>query len=225
MYTSFLYRIYTYIKNKICFSHSLDFSWSNKIGRNSKFEGMNKLHSNASFSGELGYGSYIGSNSCIMGKVGRYCSIGRNVKTNPGIHPYTYPFVSTSPVFYSLSMQTKGRFTSEQRFEEFRYADIEKKYSIVIGNDCWVGENVFIVGGVNIGDGAVILAGAVVTKDIPSYAIVGGVPAKLVKYRYDSETIQFLLNLQWWNKSPLWLKSNIEKMINIEKLKEDEIGM
>ena len=89
-----------------------------------------------------------------------------------------------------------------------------------IGSDCWIGENVFIVGGVNIGDGAVVLAGAVVTRDVPPYAIVGGLPAKILKFRYDEETIRWLLKFQWWNKELNWLKKNWELLCDITKLKE-----
>ncbi len=90
----------------------------------------------------------------------------------------------------------------------------------IIGNDCWIGENVFYVGGITIGDGAVVLAGAVVTKDVPPYAIVGGVPAKVLKYRYDDDTIQFLLRIKWWNNSIEWLRENWQLMTDIDKLKE-----
>ena len=64
------------------------------------------------------------------------------------------------------------------------------------------------------------MAGAVVTKDVPPYAIVAGIPAKVIKYRYDADTISFLQSYQWWEKNPEWLKQNIEQMNNIEKLKE-----
>lgn len=78
-----------------------------------------------------------------------------------------------------------------------------------IGNDVWIGSHVLIKGGVRIGDGACIGAGAVVVKDIPPYAIVGGVPAKILKYRFDTDTIKLLENLQWWNLSKDVLKDNI----------------
>ena len=96
----------------------------------------------------------------------------------------------------------------------------EMKEVVNIGNDCWIGENVFLVGGINIGDGAVILAGAVVTADVPAYAIVGGIPAKIIKYRYDENTIQLLQKFKWWNKDISWLKENWELLCNIEQLKE-----
>ena len=216
---SFFWISYVYIANKLKYRKHLTFDYSVKIGKGSSFEGMNRLHANSSFSGQMGYGSYIGNYSELQGKIGRYCSIGRYVKTNLGIHPYTYPHVSTSPAFYSVAKQNGGTFTNTQRYIEFKYADNENKFSVIIGNDCWIGENVFLVGGVTINDGAVILAGAVVTKDIPAYAIAGGIPAKIVRYRYDEESIIFLRQFQWWNRSPQWLKENIEAMNDINKLK------
>ena len=114
---------------------------------------------------------------------------------------------------FSLQKQNGKTFATKQTF-------IESKDAPIIGNDCWIGEDVFIVGGVKIGDGAVVLAGAVVTKDIPDYAIVGGVPAKLIKYRYDKETISFFKKIQWWNNDIHWFKKNWELLNDIQKLKE-----
>jgi acetyltransferase-like isoleucine patch superfamily enzyme len=70
---------------------------------------------------------------------------------------------------------------------------------VVIGNDVWIGSSVFITSGVKIGDGAVIAAHAVVTKDVPSYAVYGGIPAKLIRYRFDSDIIETLLQIRWWD--------------------------
>ena len=91
---------------------------------------------------------------------------------------------------------------------------------ITIGNDCWIGVRVFFTGGIHVGDGAVVLSGAVVTKDVPPYAVVGGVPAKIIKFRYNQETINWLLKVQWWNRPLEWLRENSELMCNINKLKE-----
>lgn len=175
------------------------------------FEGMNKIHDNTEFSGILGFGSYISSNCKIIGDVGRFTSIGPLVRTNSGTHPYKYPYVSTCPSFYSLNKgnnQNGGTFANEQRFEELRTVDNEKKYSVKIGSDCWIGEGAFLVGGVQVGDGAVVLAHAVVTKDVPPYAIVGGVPAKIIDFRYKEEDIKILLSTKWWNLPIQWVKNN-----------------
>lgn len=115
-------------------------------------------------------------------------------------------------MFYSTAKQCGETFATENTFVEY-------KKPLKIGNDVWIQQNVFICGDVEIADGAVILAGAVVTKDIPPYAIVGGVPAKVIKYRYDNETIDFLLRSEWWNKDISWFRKNWKLMNNIDKFK------
>ena len=94
------------------------------------------------------------------------------------------------------------------------------KSFVEIGSDCWIGQRCFLVGGIKIGHGAVVLAGAVVTKDVPPYAIVGGVPAKILRYRYDEDTINFLLDTCWWNKPIEWLQFHWEALNNIDILKQ-----
>ncbi len=170
-------------------------------------EGMNQIGSHAHFAGYLGYGSYIGPQCSIIAKIGRFTSIAPRVTINPGRHPFTYPFVTTHPAFYSIRKQ-KFSFVDSNYFDEIGYADAECKYSVIIGNDCWLGEGCFIAGGVKVGDGAIVLAHAVVTKDVPPYAIVGGVPARIIKYRYSNEVINKLIEIGWWNKDAKWLKKN-----------------
>lgn len=201
---------YLYLKFK--WYKKLSFSYSSEITRHSIFEGMNKIYSNSSFDGYMGMGTYIASNSHIQGKIGKYTSIASGCNVIQGIHPYTYPYVSTSPVFFSLAKQNGHTFTDKQIIEEFKYA--EGKYPVSIGNDCWIGYGVSIIGGTTIGDGAIVLAGAVVTKDVPPYAIVGGIPAKILKFRYKQHDIEFLLNIQWWNKEIQWLKLNKDLLVN-----------
>jgi hypothetical protein len=106
----------------------------------------------------------------------------------------------------TLQRQNGNTFANEQVFNEKRYAD--DKYSVIIGNDVWIGDGAFLVGGVTIADGALVLAHAVVTKNVPPYAIVGGVPAKIIGYRYDEKTIKWLLDIKWWNNSKEWFETN-----------------
>ena len=202
-----------YIQSKYRFGRKVQFKFSSKISDKSVFEGANKIGSHTIFDGKMGFGSYIGWNSEISANIGRYTSIAPWVRVNNGVHPLTYPYIATSPMFYSTQKQNGYSFTKKNLFKEF----VDK---VIIGNDVWINENVFLVGGINIGDGAIVLAGAVVTKDVPPYAIVGGVPAKILRYRYSEEDIKFLLNLKWWNKDANWLCNNYELLLNIDKLKD-----
>ncbi len=219
---NFFKKIIKYLYFKLRYRHKVKFNFSVNIGTNSSFEGLNKLHPNSHFKGKLGMGSYIGPNSHILGEVGKYSSIAPDVKVVHGTHPYTTPYVSTSPVFYSLQKQNGNTFARKQSFEEYIYYDKNKKVPVFIGNDCWIGERVLIIGGIKIGDGAVVLAGAVVTKDVPPYCVVGGIPAKIIKKRYDKETIDFLLNFKWWEKDYNWLSSNVYLLNNLELLIKSE---
>ena len=189
------------------------------IEKGSKLEGKNRVGKNSRFKGELGYGSYISDNCCINASIGRFTCVAGGVKTLSGTHPYKYPFAAVSPLFYSTRDFMGPSFAREERYDELRYFDRERKISVKIGNDCWIGEGVIIVGGIEIGDGAVVLAGAVVTKNVPPYSIVGGVPASVKDYRYDKETIEFLSNSKWWEKEPEWFKCNWALMNDVLKLK------
>ncbi|MDE6697283.1 MAG: CatB-related O-acetyltransferase [Muribaculaceae bacterium] len=199
------------IKCRIKYGSSVKIASSSSISIYTVFEGMNQIHQNTVFNGFIGFGSYIGPNSNLNGKIGRFTSIGPLVRCNFGKHPYTYPFVSTAPCFYSLNKkktQNGSTYATSQSFDEFSYVNEKKKYAIEIGSDCWIGEGVFFAGGITVGDGAVILAHSVITKDIPPYAIVGGIPSKIIKYRYSEEDIDFLLKIKWWNNSRVWFEKN-----------------
>ena len=210
---------YAFLKYK--WRGKLTFTFGCKINSASFFEGANKICSKTVFNGNMGYGSYIGANSVILGKVGRFTSIAYRCMVIVGRHPYTYPFATTCPMFFSLSKQNGHTFADKQLYEEVKYA--EPGCLVVIGSDCWIGADVRIIEGVKIGDGAMVLAGAVVTKEVPPYAIVGGVPATVKGYRYDKETIQFLLKIQWWNNSLEWFKENWELLGDINRLREHYI--
>ena len=207
-----------YIYLKHIWRGKLSFSFGCRISQTSCFEGANRIYSKTTFNGSMGYGSYIGANSVILGKVGRFTSIASRCIVIVGRHPYTYPFATTCPMFFSLLKQNGHTFADRQLYEEFKYA--EPGCLVVIGSDCWIGADVRLIEGVKIGDGAMVLAGAVVTKDVPPYAIVGGVPATIKGYRYDEETIKFLLETRWWDNSIEWFKDNWILLADIEKLKK-----
>ena len=142
----------------------------------------------------IGKYTYINSGFIYSCWIGKFCSIGHNVSIGPGEH--WVDRVSTFPV-NNIVCGVKDP-------SEFKPGKITK-----IGNDVWIGNNAVILQGKTVGDGAIVAAGAVVTKDVPPYAIVAGVPARIIKYRFDNETIEKLLQLGWWDKDIIWIKENI----------------
>ena len=130
----------------------------------------------------------------------------------PDTHP-TKGYISSSPIFYSTKKQCGQSYVSTNSFEE--ESKVDGNYAI-IGNDVWIGAWVKIKGGVRIGDGAIIAMGAIVTKDVPPYAVVGGVPAKIIRYRFSDDIILKLLEKKWWNKPDQWLRENAHLINNIE---------
>lgn len=178
--------------------------------------GWNVIHPRANIVNScIGYASYVGRNSILPNTViGKYCSIAQNVEVFPYTHP-THTIVSTHPAFFSLLKQSGFTYAKSQLFQEELFIDKEKGIHVKIGNDVWVGANVKIMGGVEIGDGAIIAAGSIVTKSVNPYEIVGGVPAKLIRLRFEPEYIEFLKEVQWWHKSPEWLKDNVDLFLDI----------
>lgn len=185
------------------------------LGRHSVFEGYNQIGNGSKFYGSMGYGSYIGEFSKINATIGRYTCIADRVYTVSGVHPVS-DFVSIHPAFYSTAKQAGFTYIDIDTFEETRLNKIDKKTSVYIGNDVWIGCNVVLLGGIKIGDGAIISAGAVVTKDVEPYTIVGGVPAKPIRKRFTQEQIEFLTSFCWWKKNPKWLQENCFDMQNID---------
>lgn len=179
------------------------------------FEGKNKISPEAHIvSVDMGFASYIGKASVIShAKIGRFCSIGDQVKLVRARHPVD-GFASTHPAFYSSA--TIASFVKKDKYEEYEQGD--DGLSLVVGNDVWVGSNVLIKAGVHIGDGAVIAMGAVVTKDVPDYAIVGGVPAKILRYRFTEKQRTELQRLKWWNKDVNWISKNADIFDNVDNL-------
>jgi virginiamycin A acetyltransferase len=154
--------------------------------------------------------------------IGNYCSFGRNVSIVPcHAHLPAYKederfLVSTFRITGYPGWQQKCTLRGKDNF-------------VIIGNDVWVGINATILAGVRIGDGAVIGAGSVVTRSVPSYAIVAGVPAKIIRYRYTAEQRAELLKIAWWNWADEKVKTyasdfygDVDDFIQKFALKSDE---
>lgn len=163
-------------------------------------------------SAKIGRRSYVAAKSFIHNTViGNFCSIGPEIRTGLGKHP-SRDFVSTHPAFYSK----KNAGCLDSFVEKDLYEETEKTY---IGNDVWIGARVTVLDGIRIGNGAIVGAGAVVHRDVPDYAIVGGVPAKLIRYRFGPEDIDFLLKLAWWDKDEAWLRGHAKDFSSVDALK------
>ena len=148
------------------------------------------------------YGSCFESGFAVSGKcrIGRYCSIASDVHYLGGNHPINC--VTSSAVFYNKS------------FSGLDVKDI-KREELYIGNDVWIGRSVLITANCHsIGNGAVIGAGSVVTKDVPPFAIVVGNPARVIRYRFDEKTIERIEDTKWWDLTPKELMSYYKFMNN-----------
>lgn len=165
---------------------------------------MNILHSL-----RLGAFSYAVSGYFFACEIGRYTSIGEQVQIGRGNHPTSW--FSSSPVFYGQlgavvdgvdPARIAGIDFARLAKEPFTHATAPTKVEpVLIGNDVWIGHGAFVKPGVRIGDGAIVGAHAVVTRDVPPYAIVVGNPGRVVRYRFPDAVIQRLLALKWWNYS------------------------
>lgn len=156
----------------------------------------------------MGRYSYVGHN-CFLNNViiGAFCSIADDVHIGGAAHPIHY--VSSSPVFH------KGKNVMGRNFSEL--PDTEAKQTI-IGNDVWIGQGAFLKAGIEVGTGAVVGFGSVLTKNVPSYAIVAGNPAKIIRYRFDDSIIKKLLQSKWWEWSEEKLSCEAKEFDKPEKI-------
>lgn len=159
---------------------------------NSKINSTAKIYSGTSFyNSNIGRYSYVGYDCEVYNcDIGSFCSIANGFIAGGAKHPIDW--VSTSPVFYNVNGGTGYHLGNNE---------IKLVKRTIIGHDVWIGSRVIVMQGVKIGNGAIIGAGSVVTKDVPPYAIVAGCPAKVIRYRFDDNIINKLEALKWWNLS------------------------
>ena len=179
---------------------------------NNTYGGQNYFGDNSTIkNSEIGFLSYAGANARIENTaIGKFSSIGPNVLIGLGEHPVDR--MSTHPIFYKNFRHVTVRLNGVEPFEEYHRSHI--------GSDCWIGANVIVRAGVTIGNGAIIAAGTVVTKDVPPFQIIGGNPARFIRKRFSDEKISELQNLCWWD----WDLLKIQKNMRHFKMKYEKVG-
>lgn len=214
-----LFKLIRTIFCKIKYRKNCKISIHSIVNEKCSFEGNNRIGAETIFySSVMGFQSYMGVNNMFThAKIGKFSSIGNNVRLISLTHP-THG-VSTHPAFYSTKYDGVT-YVKENKAKEV--LTTKDNWQCEIGNDVWIGSHVLIRGGVKIGDGAVVAMGSVVTKDVPPYAIVGGVPAKIIKFRFNEETIESLIKLQWWNREEDWIKEHADKFMNVNNFINNE---
>jgi acetyltransferase-like isoleucine patch superfamily enzyme len=184
----FLKKIFYYFLNTIEKKDKVTLSGFSRGIQNVTFEGKNAVPDGCNFSGKIkiGYATTLGYRNLLGGtiSIGKYCQLGVDVALHATNHP----------ISYMTTYINKNLFDGELK-------SLKQENVIAIGHDVWIGHGVIIVGNVTVGNGAIIAAGSVVTKDIPPYTIVAGVPAKEIRKRFSDSIIQDIEALQWWDKS------------------------
>lgn len=199
------------------FNSRVDFGAT--VDAETEFGGYNKVLNGSVVSGSvIGRFTYIARARVSGADIGAFCSIGPDVIIGLSEHPTHW--LTTHPAFYSLGMQANATFSDGELFQHWKRPKI--------GNDVWIGARAVILGGVTIGNGAIVAAGSVVTKDVGAYEIVGGIPAKRIRSRFDNEVVQLLQDWEWWDlpmdtlkeiasdftSETTWNKSHIEEIIH-----------
>ncbi|MGL3001280.1 CatB-related O-acetyltransferase [Flavobacterium sp. RSSB_23] len=202
----FIKKILFYFLNTVTKYEKVTVSGFSRGLQNVVFEGKNAVPDRCNFSGniEIGYATTLGYNNILSGNIsiGKYCQLGADVALHATNHP-----ISSMTTYINTNL-----FQGELQ-------ELKEENKIAIGNDVWIGHGVIIVGNINIGNGAILAAGSVVTKDVAPYTIVAGVPAKPIGKRFSDSIIQEIETLQWWDLSeselenikPLFLKNFTNK--------------
>ena len=156
----------------------------------------------------IGDHSYIQKNAMISDvDIGRFCSIASDVSL--GLPQHSIGMVSTHPAFYLKNTPLVKTYCEKDHFNT--------SAKTVVGHDVWIGQNALVMSGVRIGNGAIIGAGAVVTKDVKDYEIVAGVPARHIRYRFDDNKINALLKIRWWDMTEKWREENQPLFLDVER--------
>lgn len=188
-----LRKIMYYILNTPKINNNVVLTGYSRGIQNVVFEGKNAVPDRCNFSGNisLGYATTLGYNNFLHGNIsiGKYCQLGADIAIHTTNHPTNY----------MTTYINKNLFKGELK-------KLKGTNTVVIGNDVWVGHNALIIGNVKIGNGAVIAAGAIVTKNVSPYTIVAGVPAKPIRKRFSDAIINEVEALKWWDMSEVELE-------------------
>ena len=184
----FIKKIVYYFLNTIEKKEKVTLSGFSRGLSNVVFEGKNSVPDGCNFSGKIkiGYATTLGYRNLMSGSIaiGKYCQLGVDVALHATNHP----------ISYMTTYINQNLFQGELKH-------LKEENNIIIGHDVWIGHGVIVVGNVTIGNGAILAAGSVITKDVAPYSIVAGIPAKEVRKRFSDTIIQEIETLQWWDKS------------------------
>ncbi|MCR4920735.1 MAG: CatB-related O-acetyltransferase [Bacteroidaceae bacterium] len=176
-------------------------SWLTQMDLQSQVDRTARVYEMAKLAeSSVGAFTYIGRRTCLVAaRVGKFCSIASDCQIGMGTH--TLSCLSTSPIFSEKDNGLRRKWVEQGETNPYK--------PVIVGNDVWIGLRVMIMGGVTIGNGAVIAAGAVVTKDVPPYAVVGGVPARVIRYRFNPDVQQAIEATRWWELPEQVLRRHI----------------
>jgi acetyltransferase-like isoleucine patch superfamily enzyme len=188
MFKSFVRKVLYYFLNVPVVNSNVIISGFSRGLKNVTFMGRNIVPDRCNFSGNItiGYATTLGHNNYFGGTItiGKYCQLGADV----AIH------ASNHPINYMTTYINSNLFNGELK-------DLKQEKEVIIGNDVWIGHKAIILGGVTVGNGAIIAAGSVITKDVEPYTIVAGVPAKVISNRFSPSICKEIENLKWWEMS------------------------